>query len=127
MVLNLPLDECIDNTHDLLPKRKRKEKKLIKEKLQQVIESQIKAKSKITGKRTSLGPLRQGQRLDTSETKHAQAKSANHQTKTQTPQRAPLHICKLPLSQSTLPLNQCSNATRECSKEQKTAHSAQGG
>jgi hypothetical protein len=39
----------------------------------------------------------------------------------------PLQICKLPLSQSTLLLNQCSNATQEWSKEQKTAHSAQGG
>jgi hypothetical protein len=41
-------------------------------------------------KKTSLGPLRQGQRLETSETKNkAQAKSANHRTKAQTPQRAP--------------------------------------
>jgi hypothetical protein len=31
MVLNLPLDECIDNTHMKEHKRKRKEKKLIKE------------------------------------------------------------------------------------------------
>jgi hypothetical protein len=51
MVLNLPLDECIDNTHDLQPKRKRKEKKgkeTTKRKLQQVIESQRKAKSEMT-------------------------------------------------------------------------------
>jgi hypothetical protein len=39
----------------------------------------------------------------------------------------PLHICKLHLSQSTLSLNKCSNATRECNKEEKPAHSAQGG
>jgi hypothetical protein len=54
-----------------------------------VIESQRKARSKITWRRTSLGPLRQGQRLNTSETKHAQAKSANHRNRAQTPQRAP--------------------------------------
>jgi hypothetical protein len=39
----------------------------------------------------------------------------------------PLHVCKLFLSQNTLPLNQCSNATWECNKEQKPAHTAQGG
>jgi hypothetical protein len=39
----------------------------------------------------------------------------------------PLHACKLFLSQNTLPLNQCSNATWECNKEQKPAHTAQGG
>jgi hypothetical protein len=42
MVLNLPLDECIDNTH----KEKRKETN--KKKFQQAIESQTKEKSKIT-------------------------------------------------------------------------------
>jgi hypothetical protein len=30
MVLHLPLDECIDNTQDLVTKEKRKEKKRIK-------------------------------------------------------------------------------------------------
>jgi hypothetical protein len=48
MVLNLPLDECIDNTHIWLPKRKGKRKETNKKKLQQPIESQRKAKSKIT-------------------------------------------------------------------------------
>jgi hypothetical protein len=38
MVLNLPLDECIDNTHTKVTREKRKRK----------IESQTKAKSKIT-------------------------------------------------------------------------------
>jgi hypothetical protein len=48
MVLNLPLDECIDNTHTkvIIDKIKRKETK--RNKLQQAIESQTKAKSKIT-------------------------------------------------------------------------------
>jgi hypothetical protein len=50
MVLNLPLDERIDNTHTKVrrEKRKRKIKETNKKKLQQAIESQTKAKSKIT-------------------------------------------------------------------------------
>jgi hypothetical protein len=47
MVLNLPLDECIDNTHKVT-REKRKIKETNKKKLQQVIDSQTKAKSKIT-------------------------------------------------------------------------------
>jgi hypothetical protein len=46
MVLNLPLDECIDNTHTKVTREKRKETN--KKKLQQAIESQTKAKSEIT-------------------------------------------------------------------------------
>jgi hypothetical protein len=48
MVLNLPLDECIDNTQDLVTHEKRKRKETNKKKLQQAIQSQRKAKSKIT-------------------------------------------------------------------------------
>jgi hypothetical protein len=48
MVLNLPLDECIDNTHMKVTREKRKRNETNKKKLQQVIESQTKAKSKIT-------------------------------------------------------------------------------
>jgi hypothetical protein len=47
MVLNLPLDECIDNTHTKVTREKRKRKEN-KNKLQQAIESQTTAKSKIT-------------------------------------------------------------------------------
>jgi hypothetical protein len=46
MVLNPPLDECIDNTQDLITKEKRRE--MNKKRFQQAIESQRKAKSKIT-------------------------------------------------------------------------------
>jgi hypothetical protein len=45
MVLNLPLDECIDNTH-IVSREKRKRKDTNKKKLQQVIESQRMAKGK---------------------------------------------------------------------------------
>jgi hypothetical protein len=48
MVLNLPLDECIDNTHTKVTREKRKTKETNKKKLQQAIESQTTAKSKIT-------------------------------------------------------------------------------
>jgi hypothetical protein len=48
MVLNLPLDECIDNTHTKVTREKRKRKDTNKKKLQQAIENQTKAKSKIT-------------------------------------------------------------------------------
>jgi hypothetical protein len=48
MVVNLPLDECIDNTHTKETRKKRKRKETNKKKLQQAIESQTKAKSKIT-------------------------------------------------------------------------------
>jgi hypothetical protein len=48
MVLNLPLDECIDNTQDLVTNEKRKRKETNKKKLQQEVESQRKAKSNIT-------------------------------------------------------------------------------
>jgi hypothetical protein len=47
MVLNLPLGECIDNTHKVTQENKKK-KTNKKKKLQQGIESQTKAKRKIT-------------------------------------------------------------------------------
>jgi hypothetical protein len=79
------------------------------------------AKSKITWWRASLGPLRKGQRLDTSETKtmlNQGAQSTN--PKLEQHKELPLHICKLPLSQSILPLNQCSDATRWMQQRAKT-------
>jgi hypothetical protein len=48
MVLNLPLDECIDNTRTKVTREKIKRKEMNKRKLQQAIESRTKAKSKIT-------------------------------------------------------------------------------
>jgi hypothetical protein len=47
MVLNLPLDDCVDNTQDLVTREKRKIKETNRMKLQQAIESQRKVKSKI--------------------------------------------------------------------------------
>jgi hypothetical protein len=47
MVLNLPLDECIDNTRDFGNQRERKRKEVNKKKSQQAIESERKTKGKI--------------------------------------------------------------------------------
>jgi hypothetical protein len=74
-------------THTYSNPREKEKKRKEQKKLQQAIESQRKAKDHL--KKTSLGPLREGQYLDTSETKHAQAKSTNHQSKARKPQRAP--------------------------------------
>jgi hypothetical protein len=48
MVVNLPLDECIENTHTKVTREKRKRKETKKKKLQQAIESQSTVKSNIT-------------------------------------------------------------------------------
>jgi hypothetical protein len=70
-----PLDECIDNTHTKVTREKRKRKETNKKKkLQQAIESQTKAKDQDHLKKTSLGPLRQWQWLDTSEKKQSSSK-----------------------------------------------------
>jgi hypothetical protein len=61
-VLNLPLDECIDNTHSHQFIREIEKKETNKD-LKQVIKSQTKAKT-ISLERASLDPLRQGQRLN---------------------------------------------------------------
>jgi hypothetical protein len=55
-------------------------------------------------KKTSLGPLRQGQRLDTSETKVCSSKERkppNQSSKNHN--ELPLHTCKLPLNQCNSP------------------------
>jgi hypothetical protein len=92
-----------------------------KKKLQQAIESQ-KGKEQDHLKKTSLGPLREGQWLDTSETKTSSSKerkppkqsSKNHK-------ELPLHTCKLPP-------NECNSTwTNACKplEENRAAASAQ--
>jgi hypothetical protein len=76
-------------------------------------------------KKTSLGPLRQGQRLDTSETKQNSSKerkppkqsSNNHK-------ELPLHTCKLPLNKCTSPWT---NACKPAENRAATATSAHTG
>jgi hypothetical protein len=72
-----------------------------------VIESQRKGKEQDHLKKTSLKPLRQGKRLDTSEKKHSQAKSTNHQSNARKPQRAPLAHMQAPPEPAQLPLDEC--------------------
>jgi hypothetical protein len=70
-------------------------------------------------KKTSLGPLRQGQRLDTSETKQSSSKerkppnqsSKNHK-------ELPLNTCKLPLNQCNSPWT---NACKPLEENRATA------
>jgi hypothetical protein len=92
--------------------RERDKKRNDQKKLQQEIESQRKGKEQDHLKKESLGPLRKGKQLDTTETKRSSymeqgPPKAHKATSHKLTQELPLHICKLPLSQSTLSLNQC--------------------
>jgi hypothetical protein len=82
IVFNLPLDECIDNTHTKVTREKRKRKEMNKKKLQQAIKSQTKAKSKITCRRQVSDPLGEGNDSTHPRQRKAQAKSTNHRIKT---------------------------------------------
>jgi hypothetical protein len=84
-------------------REERKRKEMNKKKLQQAIESQTKAKSKITWRRQVSDPLGKGNGSTHPRQNYAQTKSANHQTKARNTQRAPLHTCKLPLNQCNSP------------------------
>jgi hypothetical protein len=73
MVLNVPLDECIDNTHTKVTREKRKRKGTNKKELQQAIEQS-----------------------SSKERKPQKQSSKDHK-------ELPLHTCKLLLNQSTSP------------------------
>jgi hypothetical protein len=111
MVLNLPLDECIDNTHTKVTREKRKRKETNKKKLQQVIESQSKAKSKITLRRQVSDPLGKGNGSTHPRQSKAQAKSTNHRNKARKPQRAPPAHMQAPPEPMHLPLDKCMQTT----------------
>jgi hypothetical protein len=104
----------------IITRKKRKRKETNKKKLQQAIESQIKAKSKITWRRQVSDPLGKGN--NTSETKLRSSKerrppnqnSKNHK-------ELPLHTCKLPLNQCNSPWT---NACKPL-EENRAAASAQ--
>jgi hypothetical protein len=86
-VLNLPLDECIDNTHILVTKEKRKRNS------NKPSKAKGKAKSKITWRRQVSVPLGKGNGSTQPRQKHAQAKSTSHQSKARKSQRAsPAHM-----------------------------------
>jgi hypothetical protein len=101
MVLNLPLDECIDNTHTKVTREKRKKKRNEQKETPTSDRKPNKGKEQDHLKKTSLGPLWQGKRLDTSETKKTKLKQRARSTeaKLKHHKELPLHTCKLPLNQ----------------------------
>jgi hypothetical protein len=108
MVLNLPLDECIDNTHMKVTREKRKKKRKKKRNKQRETPTSDrkpnKGKEQDHLKKTSLGPLRQGQRLDTSETKQSSSKERKPpKQNSKSHKELPLHTCTLPLNQWNSP------------------------
>jgi hypothetical protein len=79
-------------------------------------------------KKTSLRPLRQGQRLDTSETK--QNSSKEHKPPKQSSKNhkeLPLHTCKLPLNQCTSPLMSACKPLENRAIATTSAHTGQTG
>jgi hypothetical protein len=107
MVLNIPLVECIDITHTKVTREKRKRKRNEQKETPTSDRKPNKGKELYHLKKTSLGPLRQGQQLDTYKTKQSSNKerkppkqsSKNHK-------ELPLHTCKLPLTNAP-PLDEC--------------------
>jgi hypothetical protein len=91
--------------------KKRKRKETNKKKLQQAIESQRKAKSKITWRRQVSDPLGKGNGSTHSRQNYAQAKSTKHQTKSRKPQRAPSAHMQAPSKPMQLPLDECMRTT----------------
>jgi hypothetical protein len=93
----------------IVTREKRKRKETNKKKTPTSDRKPNKDKEKDHLKKTSLGPLRQGQRLDTSETRlcwSKERKPSNQSSKNH--KELPLHTCKLPLNQCNSPLtNAC--------------------
>jgi hypothetical protein len=89
------------HTHSNL--REKKEKRNEQKKLKQAIESQRKAKSKITWRRQVSDPLGKGNDSTHLRQNYAEAKNANHQTKARKPQRAPPAYMQAPPEPMQLP------------------------
>jgi hypothetical protein len=87
----------------IVTREKRKRKETNKKKLQQAIESQTKAKSKITWRRQVSDSLSKGNDSSHSRQNHAQAKSTKHQPKLENHKELPLHTRKLLLNQCNSP------------------------
>jgi hypothetical protein len=79
-------------------------------------------------KKTSLGPVRQGQRLDTSETKQSSSKERKPPNQSSNNNKElPLHTCKLPLNQCNSPwTNACKTAENRVAAA-ISAHTGQTG
>jgi hypothetical protein len=107
MVLNLPLDECVDNTHTTVTREKRKRKETNKKETPKSDRKPNKGKEQDHLKKTSLGPLRQGKRIDTSETKQSSSKEHEPPNKSSnTTQSSPCTHASSP-EPMHLPLDEC--------------------
>jgi hypothetical protein len=79
-------------------------------------------------KKTSLGPLRQGQWLDTSETKtKLKQRARTTGPKLKHHKELPLHTCKLPLNQCTSPWTNACNPAENRAAAVTSAHTGQIG
>jgi hypothetical protein len=97
-------------------REKRKIKETKKRKHQQAIESQGKAKNKITWRRQVSDPLGKGKGSTHPRQNYAQTKSANHRNKARTPQRAPpAHMQAPPEPKHTPPklIQQCNTGMQQ--------------
>jgi hypothetical protein len=104
-------------------KRKRKKKKRNKQKETPTSDQKPnEGKEQDHLEKTSLGPLRQGQQLDTSETKQSSRKECKPPNQSSKYHKdLPLHTCKLPLNQCNSPWT---NACKPL-EENRAAASAQ--
>jgi hypothetical protein len=107
MVLNLPLDECIDNTQDLVTreKRKRKEKKRLKETPTSDRKPKERQRARSLEEEQVSGPLGKATARHIRDRTMLKQRAQTTNPKLEHHKELSLHICKLPLSQSTLPLN----------------------
>jgi hypothetical protein len=97
----------------LVTTEKRKQKKRTK-KLQQAIKNQTQGKEQDHLKKTNLYPFRQGQRLDTTETRtKIKQRAKDHQTKLEKPRRAPPAHMQAPPEPMQLPLDKCMQTTSQ--------------
>jgi hypothetical protein len=79
-------------------------------------------------KKTSLGPLRQGQRFDTSETKQNSSKERKPPNQSSnTHKELPLHTCKLPLNQCNSPWTNACKPLENSAAVTTSAHTGQTG
>jgi hypothetical protein len=77
-------------------------------------------------KKTSLGPLRQGQGLDTSETKQSSRKERRPPKQSlNNHKELPLHTCKLPLDQCTSPWTNACKPAENRAAATNSAHTSQ--
>jgi hypothetical protein len=95
----------------IVTQEKKKRKETNKKELQQAIESQRKAKRKITWRRQVSDPLGKGNDSTHPRQNYAKAKSTNHQPKAQKPQRAPPAHMQAPPEPMQLSLHECMQST----------------